>query len=90
MRGRGGDGGSSSGGGGGGRRRGLMRSVFVKVNSGHLHGPGRVRSGRENCDGFPSEEREREREREKKNNKVVCLFLRNNKVVFLCCLKWRE
>ena len=62
MRGRGGDGGSS--GGGRGRRRGLMRSVFVKVNSGHLHGPGRVRSGRENCDGFPSEERERERERE--------------------------
>ena len=61
MRGRGGYGGSSSGGGGGGRRRGLMRSVFVKVNSGHLHGPGRVRSGRENCDGFPSEERERER-----------------------------
>ena len=58
MRGRGGDG-SSSGGGGGGRRRGLMRSVFIKVNSGHLHGPGRVRSGRENCDGFPSEERER-------------------------------
>ena len=86
MRGRGGDGGSSGGGGGGGRRRGLMRSVFVKVNSGHLHGPGRVRSGRENCDGFPSEERERE----KKNNKVVFLFLRNNKVVFLCCLKWRE
>ena len=88
MRGRGGDGGSSSGGGGGGRRRGLMRSVFVKVNSGHLHGPGRVRSGRENCDGFPSEERERERE--KKNNKVVFLFLRNNKVVFLSCLKGRE
>lgn len=40
-----------------------MRCVFVRVNSGHLHGPGRVRSGRENCDGFPSDEEERERRR---------------------------
>lgn len=56
-----------------------MRCVFVRVNSGHLHGPGRVRSGRENCDGFPSDEEERE----KKNNN-------NKKVVFCCCLKGRE
>ena len=59
MRGRGGDGGSS--GGGGGRRRGLMRSVFVKVNSGHLHGPGRV--GRIVMGFRVKRERERERRR---------------------------
>lgn len=52
-----------------------MRCVFVRVNSGHLHGPGRVRSGRENCDGFPSDEEEREREEEKEEQQEGRLLL---------------
>lgn len=52
-----------------------MRCVFVRVNSGHLHGPGRVRSGRENCDGFPSDEEEREREEvEEEQGRLLLLF----------------